>query len=167
MKLVVEHYVTIRGFSFASSIMEKINACSNQKVVQKSSGLRKKINVSLYHHSHSYSVASYQCYMVYNTIPSIEIGSGDASGDGEISSATKSLYIVISFLASFVGAHCPQSSTVGEVNPLQFPFTGPRHRDPIARVFLQKVKTFGFSLTQLTNTAPLSLDSKKLFQRIL
>lgn len=45
LQLVVAHYITIRGFSFARSIVEKFKR-SNKKTVQKSKGLRKKINSS-------------------------------------------------------------------------------------------------------------------------
>ena len=44
-KMIVEHYITVRGFSFASSFMEQYKQ-SEKKSTQKSKGLRKKLNAS-------------------------------------------------------------------------------------------------------------------------
>ena len=45
MKLMIQHYITIRGFSFASAFIEKYKQSSN-KTTQKSKGLRKRLGVS-------------------------------------------------------------------------------------------------------------------------
>ena len=43
LNLIVEHYTTIRGFSFAKAFMEKYKQ-STKKTTQKSKGLRKKLD---------------------------------------------------------------------------------------------------------------------------
>jgi len=42
LQMIVEHWITIRGFSFTSGFMEKYK-CKNKKSVQKSKGLRKNL----------------------------------------------------------------------------------------------------------------------------
>ena len=45
LKMIVEHWVTIRGFSHAGAFMEKFKQ-KNQKTLEKSKGLRKKLLTS-------------------------------------------------------------------------------------------------------------------------
>lgn len=49
LKMIVVHYTTIRGFSFARAFMERYKQAS-QKTTQKSMGLRKTLNSSAVHH---------------------------------------------------------------------------------------------------------------------
>lgn len=42
LHMIVEHYITVRGFSFTSGVMEKYKK-ENKKTVQKSKGLRKNL----------------------------------------------------------------------------------------------------------------------------
>ena len=45
LKLIAEHWITVRGFSFASGLMEKYKQ-SQKKTTQKSKGLRKTLDTS-------------------------------------------------------------------------------------------------------------------------
>ena len=45
MRLFVEHWVSVRGFSYVSSFVEKYKQ-RKKKAVQKSKGLRKKLNLA-------------------------------------------------------------------------------------------------------------------------
>ena len=45
LKMIIEHYITVRGFSFASAFMEKFKQ-STKKSTQKSKGLRKNLSHS-------------------------------------------------------------------------------------------------------------------------
>ncbi len=45
MKMMIQHYITFRGFSFASAFIEKYKQ-STKKSTQKSKGLRKTLNSS-------------------------------------------------------------------------------------------------------------------------
>lgn len=42
LHMIVEHYITVRGFSFTSGVMEKYKK-EHKKTVQKSKGLRKNL----------------------------------------------------------------------------------------------------------------------------
>ena len=42
LRMIVEHWVTVRGFSFTSAFMEKFKQ-SNKKTIQKTKGLRKTL----------------------------------------------------------------------------------------------------------------------------
>ena len=42
LRMIVEHWVTVRGFSFTSAFMEKFKQ-SNKKTIQKTKGLRKTV----------------------------------------------------------------------------------------------------------------------------
>ena len=43
--MIVQHWITVRGFSFVSAFMEKYKQ-RNEKSTQKSKGLRKTLNVT-------------------------------------------------------------------------------------------------------------------------
>ena len=49
LKIIVQHYFTVRGFSFAKAFMEKYKQ-SVRKITQKSKGLRKTLESSSTYH---------------------------------------------------------------------------------------------------------------------